>query len=143
LTSSGKGFACDRGESAREHRRRAREVPRALTTAGVNAAAGDFDAAVNRLYYAAFHATIGVCLTEGLEPKTHRGARHLLNVHFVLTGKVDEWVKGALARLEDDRYLADYQADVHIDRDRYERRRQDTDRLLEHLTGYLRDNRWI
>jgi uncharacterized protein len=116
---------------------------RALSTAGVNAAAGDFDAAVNRLYYAAFHAVMAVCLTEVLEPKTHHGARHLLNVHFVLTGKVDEWVNGALTRLEDDRYVADYEAGFHIDQQRYELRRQEAGRLLERLSGYLRDNRWI
>ena len=116
---------------------------RALATASANAAAGDLDAAVNRLYYAAFHAAIAVCLTEGLEPKTHHGARHLLNVHFVVTRKLDEWVNGALARLEDDRYLADYQASFHIDRQRYELRREEANHLLERLTGYLRDNRWI
>jgi uncharacterized protein len=101
-----------------------------------------FDTAVNRLYYAAFHATVAVCLTEGLEPKTHRGARHPLNVHFVLTGRIEEWVNGALARLKEDRYLADYQAGFHIDRSRYELRREEAGRLLERLTAYLRDNCW-
>ena len=47
---------------------------RALATASANAAAGDLDAAVNRLYYAACHAAIAVCLTEGLDrrPTTER-----------------------------------------------------------------------
>jgi uncharacterized protein (UPF0332 family) len=119
------------------------ESRRPLATAGINAKAGDFDAAVNRLYYAAFHAAMAVCLTEGLEPKTHRGARHLLNVHFVLTGKLDPWVNGALARLEDDRYLADCQAGFHIDRQRYEIRQEEAGRLIARLTDYLRDNGWI
>ena len=116
---------------------------RALATAAVDAAAGDFDAAVNRLYYSAFHAAVAVCLTEGLEPKTHRGARHLLNLHFIVRGKLEEWVNGALARLEDDRNLADYQAEFSIDRQRYEIRRDEADRLLGRLEAFLRDGKWI
>jgi uncharacterized protein len=72
------------------------------------AAIGDYEAATNRLYYAAFHAALAACLTEGLEPKSHRGLSNLLKLHFVETGKLPEWTHGALSRLQSERDLADY-----------------------------------
>jgi uncharacterized protein (UPF0332 family) len=116
---------------------------RAFATAHVDAEAGDFDAALNRLYYAAFHAATAVCLTEGLEPRTHRGARHLLNLHFVVPGRLDDRVSRALAALEDDRNLADYEAQFRADRQRYEARRADAERLIAEIERFLRSGGWI
>ena len=116
---------------------------RVRTAADLAAAAGDFDTAVNRLYYSAFHAATAVCLTEGLEPKSHRGLRHLLNLHFMVAGRLEDWVNGALAALEDDRSLADYQPQFTMSEQRYHTRREEADRLLGRLETFLREAKWI
>lgn len=44
-----------------------------------NASQGDRETAANRLYFAAMHATKALCLSEGIEPKSHRGLRRALS----------------------------------------------------------------
>ena len=45
--------------------------------------------AVGRAYYAGFHAVRALLFSVGLEPRSHRGAIQLFNLHFVRTGKID------------------------------------------------------
>jgi hypothetical protein len=69
---------------------------------------GQLRSAVSRAYFATFHAARALIFTKGLEPRTHRGARHLLNVHFVRTGELDSSFDRLLAHAEKDREDADY-----------------------------------
>lgn len=66
--------------------------------------------AVGRAYYAAFHAVRALLFSVGLEPRSHRGALHLFNLHFVRTGKLEARHLAALARAQYDRTTADYGA---------------------------------
>lgn len=118
--------------AARRHRQAAERI----------AAIGEHEAAVNRLYYAALHAVRAVCLTEGIEPKSHRGLQRLLVLHFVSTGRLPEWVQSALGQLQTERDLADYVADFTVPAERYEERRTTADRLLGELEGYLHAHGW-
>jgi hypothetical protein len=115
---------------------------RARATAALNATAGDRSAAVNRLYYAAFHAARAVCLTEGLEAKTHRGLKHLLLLHFVEPGRLPEWTGEVLARLETKRDLADYAASYEIAPATYDTLADEADRLLAAIDAFLRAGGW-
>lgn len=45
---------------------------------------------------------------EGFEPRTHRGAQHLFNLHFVRTGRFEPATSGLIARLQKFREEADY-----------------------------------
>ena len=45
---------------------------------------------------------------EGYEPRTHRGAHHLFNLHFVRTGRYQPATSGLIARLQKFREEADY-----------------------------------
>jgi uncharacterized protein (UPF0332 family) len=119
--------------AARRHRQAAERV----------AAIGEHETAVNRLYYAVLHAARAVCLTEGLEPKSHRGLKHLVVLHFVSAGKLPGWVQSALGQLETERDLADYVADFTVTAERYEERRATADRLLGELEDYLRAQGWM
>lgn len=115
----------------------------ALEAAERNAAAADFRTAANRLYYAAYHGATAVCLSEGLEPKTHRGLHHLLKLHFVEPGHLPEWVDSTFSRLQSDRDLADYEPDFVITAERYGERQAEARRLLDVLDTLLRSRGWI
>lgn len=68
------------------------------------------EAAMNRAYYAAFHAARAALLTEGEEPTSHAGILSRFSYHFVRTGRISEEVGKVLARAETDRNRADYDA---------------------------------
>jgi uncharacterized protein (UPF0332 family) len=64
--------------------------------------------AVGRMYLAVFHAVRAQLYAEGFEPRTHRGAQHLFNLHFVRTGRFEPATSGLIARLQKFREEADY-----------------------------------
>lgn len=64
--------------------------------------------ALTRVYFAAFHAMRARLYAEGLEPKSHAGAQHLFNLHFVKTGRFPAATSRLLARLQKFREEADY-----------------------------------
>lgn len=115
---------------------------RAREAAERNAAAGDHDTATNRLYYAALHAAKAVLVTEALEPKTHRGIKHLFALHFVTKGLLPDWCEPALSRLETERDLADYAAEYTVSPERYAQRRDECDRLMLEIERFLRSQGW-
>ncbi len=75
--------------------RRAEETLRAADVLLREGLTGD---AVGRAYYGAFHAVRALLASLGLESRSHRGALHLFNLHFVRTGKVEARHLAALAR---------------------------------------------
>ncbi len=96
-----------------ENRRTNAEAELAVAEEALDAAAklvqfGLLRSAVSRAYYAAFHATRALLATRGLEPRSHRGARHLLSTHFVKTGELDLSTDRWVAHAEQDREDADY-----------------------------------
>lgn len=46
--------------------------------------------------------------TIGLEPKTHQGVNHLLNLHFIKPGKIDPKYGKLFSRLQKYREESDY-----------------------------------
>lgn len=103
-----------------------------------NAAAGDLKTAVNRLYYAAYHAVVAVCLSEGLEAKTHRGVSHLLKLHFVVPNHLPDWVESAFSKLQTDRDLADYEPEFQLSSERYAERQADAEKMIHEFRAFLR-----
>ncbi len=69
--------------------------------------------AINRLYYACFHATKALLLTKNLIPKTHSGVINLLHQHFVQSGLMDVRHAAFFSRLLQERIEDDY-SDVSI-----------------------------
>jgi hypothetical protein len=63
--------------------------------------------AVSRAYYAALHAAQALLLTEGVEPRTHRGVSGMLGLHFVVPGRIAPDRAKDLSRLEQFREEAD------------------------------------
>lgn len=78
-------------------------------------AKGEWDDAVSRAYYAAFHAAQAALLTEGQRGETHKGLITLFGLLLVKTGKFDKKWGKFLASLKDDREAGDYDALSWID----------------------------
>lgn len=86
-----------------------------LQVAGRLLAFGDYEDAVSRAYYAVFHATQALLLTEGERAETHKGVVTLFGLLFVKTGKFSKNMGKHLANLRDDRESGDYEVFSYID----------------------------
>jgi uncharacterized protein (UPF0332 family) len=73
------------------------------------------ETAINRLYYACFHATKALLLTKDLIPKTHSGAVSMLHKHFVLQRVFDETKPAFFSKLMQERIDDDYNDFISVD----------------------------
>lgn len=69
-----------------------------LEDARILAAAGRWNACVNRLYYACFYAVSALLVRDGLSSSKHAGVRSLFNKQYVTTGQISK----DLARIYND-----------------------------------------
>jgi uncharacterized protein (UPF0332 family) len=80
-----------------------------LEEARIMAAAGRWNATVNRLYYSCFYAVSALLLTKGLQSSKHTGVRGLFSTHFVRTGLFPKELAGLYNSLFDTRNESDYE----------------------------------
>ncbi len=66
------------------------------------------NSSVNRLYYAAFYATIVLLLNKGIEVKSHDGVKLKLGEEFVLKGIISKDFAKTYSLLSDYRHKGDY-----------------------------------
>lgn len=99
---------------------------------------GEWDDAVSRAYYAAFHAAQAALLTEGQRPQTHRGVVTLFGLLLVQTGKLDRKWGRLLTSLKDDREASDYEAFSWIDQETARRAAQEAEQFLAAIEQYLK-----
>ncbi len=88
-----------------------------LEVAGKLFNSGDYDDAVSRAYYAAFHTAQALLLSEGETAESHKGVVTLFGLLFVKTGKFGKNLGKYLANLKDDRESGDYEIFSYIDRE--------------------------
>lgn len=98
---------------------------------------GDYDDAVSRAYYAAFHAAQPLLLTEGLKAKNHQGLVNLFGLHFVKTGKLDQRFGKFLSNLKDDRENGDYELYSAIDEESARLSIKEAKEFLGEMERYL------
>jgi uncharacterized protein len=97
----------------------------------------EWDDAVSRAYYAAFHAAQAALLTEGQRAETHRGIVTLFGLLLVKTGKLNrKWGK-LLANLKDDREAGDYEAISWIDEETARRAVREAAEFVEAVERYI------
>ena len=106
-------------------------------------ASGDFDDAVSRAYYSAFHAVRALLVTAGQNPATHYGAVTLFNLLFIKTGKFERELGRLFTNLKDDREAADYELFANVDATLAETAIVEAGRLLGETTAYLRREGFI
>ena len=71
--------------------------------------------AINRLYYACYHATRALLLTKNIMPKTHKGVVIMLQKHFVLEKLLDEKYGALYSTLMEERMDDDYSDYLSVD----------------------------
>lgn len=96
-----------------------------------------YDRATAQIYFALLHAVRALLFTQGVEPRSHRGARHLLNIHFVVPERLAHEHLALLQELQDEREAADYAIRYPNDRTRYEKLNARTEATLETIGGLL------
>lgn len=73
-----------------------------------------WDSVINRLYYAAFHIVSALLYQNNINAKSHAGAKLMLDLHFVKTGKLSiEWGK-FYAQLFAERNDSDYEDFIYF-----------------------------
>lgn len=80
----------------------------ALKAARLLKDAGLYNDALSRLYYALYHATSALLVTESVEPRRHRVITSLLTTHFVRTGVLSAEDIAVVGKAQTYRSLADY-----------------------------------
>jgi hypothetical protein len=100
-------------------------------------ASEDYEDAVSRSYYAAFHATQALLLSEGQKAESHKGALTLFSLLFVKTGKFSKNFGKYLANLKDDRESGDYEIFSYIDQDTAQRALEEAKDFLQESKAYL------
>ncbi len=98
---------------------------------------GDYEDAVSRAYYAVFHATQALLLTEGERAETHKGIVTLFGLLFVKTGKFSKHIGKYLANLKDDRESSDYEVFSYIDKETAETAISESKEFLKETKLYL------
>lgn len=78
---------------------------------------GDYNSAMNRLYYACFQVVLGLLLHHGIEAKTHEGVKRMLGNHFIKTGIIDREMGRFYSRVLEARIQADYDDKFDFDRE--------------------------
>lgn len=98
---------------------------------------GDYEDAVSRAYYAVYHMTQALLLTEGERAETHKGAVTLFGLLFVKTGKFNRNFGKYLANLKDDRESGDYEVFSYMDRETAEASIKEAKEFLKEGRAYL------
>lgn len=88
------------------------KAEQALTSAGHLITCGDANGAINRLYYACFHALTAGLFHTGRQYVKHAGLRSAMHQHLVRTGVLSDEMGVFYSQLFDSRHAADY--DVQI-----------------------------
>lgn len=99
---------------------------------------GDYEDAVSRAYYAVYHATQALLLSEGEKAETHKGVVTLFGLLFVKTGKFKRNLGKYLANLKDDKESGDYEVFSYIDRETAETALEEATEFLAESKKYLK-----
>lgn len=73
-----------------------------------------WDLAINRYYYACFHAVHSLLMSRGLTAHTHGGTLSQFSLHFVKTGLVPIEYGGFFSRMVQLRQKADYNSIAEV-----------------------------
>ena len=89
----------------------------ALNSARILCEQGEHADSISRAYYAMLHSTRALLLIEELEPKSHGGVAHYLNLRFVRKGIFPAAQARHFTRMQAERESADYDRAAVFDRE--------------------------
>ena len=96
-----------------------------------------WEGSTSRAYYAAFHATQAILLTESLEPKSHHGVLYLFTHHFAKKGLIEPEYSQILARAAKYREEADYRHSMIFTEEQTVETLDEIDSFLKRILNYL------
>lgn len=102
-----------------------------LKEADFNESGGYYNAAVNRLYYAAYYAASALMLAYGIDCSTHAGIKTMLSLKFVKPGLLDRVHGRTFMSLLESRHAGDYEDFVYCDQNLYELLKPKTEAFIE------------
>ena len=76
-----------------------------------------YNAAINRLYYACYYATVALLLKYDIQTQTHNGVKTMLGLHFVSTGKLPLRIGKTFTTLFEKRHSGDYDDFMFCDKE--------------------------
>lgn len=91
---------------------------------------GRINSCINRLYYAAFYATIALLLNKGIEVKSHTGVKQKLGEEFALKGIISKEHVKTFSLLSDYRHKGDYD-------DMFDFEKEVVEKLIEPVKEYI------
>lgn len=97
----------------------------------------DYEDSVSRAYYAVFHASQGLLLSEGQKADTHKGVVTLFGLLFIKTGKLSKEIGKCLTNLKDDRESGDYELFSYLDEETAKTGLEEADKFLKEAKSYL------
>lgn len=100
-------------------------------------AKGEWDDAISRAYYAAYHAAQAALLAEGQRADTHKGVVTLFGLLLVKTGKLDKRWGKLLSNLKDDREAGDYDALSYLDEETARRAAREAEEFVAAVDRYI------
>lgn len=88
-----------------------------MKEAALLAGEGYYNAALNRLYYACFYASMALLVAHGISASTHAGVKTMLGLHFVSKGILGKEHGKTFSRLFEIRHSGDYDDFVYCDQE--------------------------
>ena len=78
---------------------------------------GFYNAAMNRLYYARFYATLALLVANDITAETHAGVKRMLGLYFVSKGLLPSAQGKTFSRLFEIRHSGDYDDFAYCDKE--------------------------
>lgn len=100
---------------------------------------GDYKAAANRSYYAAFSAMRAVLALDGLDFKRHSGVISEFRKSYIKTGVFDAELSHIIDSLKDVRQSSDYDDFYLISKEEVTQQVDNAERFVDEIERYLQD----
>lgn len=97
-----------------------------------------FNAAVNRMYYACYYATVALLLRYDIQTQTHSGVKTMLGLHFVSTGILPLKTGKTFSTLFEKRNSGDYDDFVYCDKEMVEELYPQAEAYIQFIDDLLR-----
>ena len=94
---------------------------------------GYFNAAVNRLYYAAYYAASALLIRSKIEASTHKGVLKQLGLQYISKGLLDVSYGSIYSRLFQARQAGDYEDFIFCDKTMYEDYKPMAEQFIEKM----------
>ena len=101
-----------------------------------------YNAAINRLYYACYYATVALLLKYDIQTQTHNGVKTILGLHFISTGKLPVKVGKTFSTLFEKRHSGDYDDFVYCDEEMVNNLYPQAETFINSIQELIRDKEW-